>query len=1190
MWNEELIFSGPKGFLEATDDDISDVLLLQVFDWDSLMKAPFKLLSCAAQHDDFLGEVRVHLHQAFEQAGEEIEYTQPLMLKSGNSRGTLRFTVTWLPAEERKRTIVQEHVLPIGGAENGGRILPILRDSKLSLPNGLSRSARGWTLMQDLAGAYQKLQLRFMDKQPKLTDDEQRSAPLRFRVRAKLIVGGWSPWSKWSERVQMPVLPRQSEPLRVEPLSSNALAVGWKLPDVLGCAIDGYELVLCDANGASLASPQSSVITEGELLLVNEGSNAKSSVHGTHSFTSEINLQLAADLSPHEAFSSGRRLVSEKRTEASWAGELITPNADAMLPDHSNVYPSRLRRAITVLADAASRRRCIVLSFEDEDNRIRSSDGVNFHVCFRPLLMISSNTTTSGRTSRIATTIDSIVSRWKDGKGRVPTKAQAVSSRQDVACRPWIRRLMPSFEQAVQASLPKWGAAKPEPPTISVLDEHTTYVRWSPPSFVACLYSRAGLFADRLPIKATTMSKRVLMWPEAAQIASSGRAQDTHRLIERVTDLCDTWADDGTRPTYDVAPAALDGLRLRSVVTEYLVEVRPLQEGKSVKLPSDVLSLDKLAPREASDLGVRFPYLPTVNCELLQEAYNGSRFFTIMADAPALTKADEGRAIALVSDGEVKDDGISRGKGDPGAPTALVVDGEYRPVMWHRTDAKPPDSSLVASIKVVVEEIRRVILADGTSFTVPNLAPNLTCGWLESGISYGWRVRARATIAGWSEWSDWAIECCPHVGAPTWPLYVAAESDAPRRNPLAIGGVDALGTELLALEAKSATSMAVRWKAPIVSACEVAHFEVQLRASTLDGTEFSIAGEPKFEDALIGDGDFELGTQASSRALYFPCLCALLSHLASTLSPHALDLASLLSMQAVLKNVLPAVACTEGAIDHERRCAVRVRAFAVSSTGVKQFSEWSSVAELVMPFVKSPDALVGLAHEVNQLHAMWSVPMAISCTVVSYRVQVFSHEGAYEELLSQGGEQPTGQEPAKPSVDVSIPAVLGAEQMPPLDLSGGVTLAALQSQSVSVNLLVSKTQFDEDNDAVRPAIHCLRVRAEALIGGGSKIESEWSQPFAPVTMPFLGWRNEVAPVTARPVSKTTASVDVRACKEKLCKLETVPEISKRFVSKLFVSLFPVLALIAFDASSHTAQFALSSRTLILSKVPKSRRV
>lgn len=257
--------------------------------------------------------------------------------------------------------------------------------------------------------------------------------------------------------------------------------------------------------------------------------------------------------------------------------------------------------------------------------------------------------------------------------------------------------------------------------------------------------------------------------------------------------------------------------------------------------------------------------------------------------------------------------------------------------------------------------------------------------------------------------------------------------------------------------------------------------------------------------------------------------------------------------------MLPVFARAEAALNRERRCGVRVRAFAVSPTGVQQFSEWSSTAKLVMPVVMPPEALVGLAHEVNQLHASWSVPMAVSCAVASYRVQIFSHEGAYEELLSKGGDQQVGKEPAEPSFETSVPAVLGAEQEPPLALSHNVTLAALQSQSVSVNLPVSQTQFAEDHDTVLPATHCLRVRAVALLAGGSSIESEWSQPFAPVTMPFLGWGAEDAPtgaepplgadtskvITARPVSKTTARVDLRACKGYLRKVETVPEMSTR---------------------------------------------
>ena len=53
------------------------------------------------------------------------------------------------------------------------------------------------------------------------------------------------------------------------------------------------------------------------------------------------------------------------------------------------------------------------------------------------------------------------------------------------------------------------------------------------------------------------MSMMAPLWLEA----SSGDLADWYRLIEDVKDLCDTWEDDGTRPTYDVAPAALDGPR-----------------------------------------------------------------------------------------------------------------------------------------------------------------------------------------------------------------------------------------------------------------------------------------------------------------------------------------------------------------------------------------------------------------------------------------------------------------------------------------------------------------------------------------------------------------------------------------------------------------------------------------------------
>lgn len=879
IWDEELLFSGPEGFLEATGDEVSDVLLLQVFDWDSALKAPFKALA-GKRRDDFLGEVRVHLQQAFEQAGEDIEYTEPLVLRNGKARGTLRFTVTWRPAEKPKRTVMQEHVLPIGDGGNGGRILPIIRDGQLSLPDGLLRGARGWTLMQDLAGAHQKLLLQLQGTKEGPTEAELLASPLSLRVRAKVIVGGWSPWSKRSGRVQMPLLPPEPVALRAEPLGSKALAVGWSSPPTLGCAVDGFELVLCDASGATPASSPPSLVIGSEMPDVTKTSSAKSPVRETHLLASEINLQLAADLGPLETFSGGRRVVAEQRVDVSSAGELIMPDAEAMLPGNAKnakVYPSRLRRAIAALADAASRRRCTVLSLEGEDQKTWSSDGVSYQLCLRPLLLVSSDTIVDGKTSRMATTVLSVA---------------AASCRQDVACRAWLRRLTPSFGQAVKASLPAWGAAKPEPPAITVLDEHTTHVRWSPPSFVECTYSRAGLFADRLPIKAATMSKRVLMWPEATQVASSGDDADRHRLIERVKDLCDTWEDDGTRPTYDVAPAALDGPHLRSVVAEYLVEVRPLPAGTPVELPSDGLSTVKLTRRDASDLGARFPYLPTVDCETLQDTFEGSRFFTIMADTPALTKADEGKVLTLARDGGGTGEEAERRVSGQGAPTALVVDGESRAVIWQHTDAKPPAGSLgsgaaesTVSMKLVVDEIRRVILIDGTSFNVPSLAPHMTCNWLESGVSYGWRVRARATIAGWSEWSEWAVECCPRVEAPEWPLYVAAEGEAPPRDPLATGGVDVFGTELLALEAKSQSSLAVRWKAPVVASCEVVHFEVQLRAPAVDGVEFTTAADPKAEDVRIGDGSFELGVQPYSG---LPCVARSRS-LAHALLPFCLS-------------------------------------------------------------------------------------------------------------------------------------------------------------------------------------------------------------------------------------------------------------------------------------------------------------
>lgn len=1128
----------------------------------------------------------------------------------------------WLPAETRTRTLQQELILPIGqGEKQHSRVLPMLGANVQSsiAPVGqhslvasadLSHAARGWTLTQDLTGVREKLLARVSASTHALpsgaqsqsvivsesengkwtpTRAELMRAPLSLRVRAKVVVGGWSPWSKWSGRVQMPTLPEQPISLHAEPLSSSAFAVGWSAPEAVGCTIDAYELALCDRlpgrHAVSVPLAQSSATTVNvELPAADPERNA------THLVASEVQLHVAADLGRCDAAFSQetrRRVVSERRVERSWPGELITPSAHATSGRGDKVYSLSLRKAIAKLESAASRRRCVVFRFTAKD-KLWSSGG-DYHLCLRPLPIISSDVTTDCHTergiSRIATTVRSVGSRWSNRD-----EAQRAQRWQDVACRSWLRRLGPSFGRVASVSLPSWGVAKPKAPTVELLDEHTAHVCWSPPRLLECTYSRSGLFADRCPIKPDVMSQRVLGWVEAgpadgllAKLDRQFRALMARHypLTESIADLCDdVWKDDGTRPVHDIAPVALAlaasdgcGTRMRSVITEYLIEVRPLAKDQPQVLPSDDLALSKFTRRAASGAAdARFPFLPKMDCEALRDAFDGSRFVTVMADAAALTRDDVAKSLILslgeaAGDDEGQTDGHSadeRHAVGSMEPTALIVDGDTRRIVWQRTDDKPPAGSVGGSarspptVKHVNEKERSVTLSDETLFSVPCLEPSVTCSWLVPGQRYGWRLRARATMLGWSEWSDWESQCFPYVETPVWPPCPApVPSDVPSwdsaanpsmRDPLASGGRDASsGEPLLALEAKSETSMLVKWKAPVIIECAVDYFEVELCAPVMDGVEFRMAGKPKAKDALRDDGDFELSAHSilSNAALSFPRQLWTIASLsrARLVSSALFDLAR---AHTVLEDVLP-VAHDHAALNGERRCAVRVRAFVVSPTGLTQTSDWSSIAELVMPLVKPPETLRALAHAVDQLHAEWSVPTAVSCSITSYRVQLFSHRGASDEAIP-------GEEAEVPAVPV-LPSPQGEAPLP-----NGVTVVAVQPLIVCVHLPVSRTQLGDDQDELQPAVHSLHVRAVAVLANGASIESEWSQVCDPVTQPFLGWCKEDAAVGSGPppvdtgpskaivasaVSKTSVRIDLQACKGLLRCAEAVPEKGER---------------------------------------------
>lgn len=85
VWDEALVFSGPKGFLEPTTSSnaaasASRLLRLQVFDWDSVLKAPTKVFIKNAAKDDNLGEVYVDLEGVFEQPYALLGLEHPLDL------------------------------------------------------------------------------------------------------------------------------------------------------------------------------------------------------------------------------------------------------------------------------------------------------------------------------------------------------------------------------------------------------------------------------------------------------------------------------------------------------------------------------------------------------------------------------------------------------------------------------------------------------------------------------------------------------------------------------------------------------------------------------------------------------------------------------------------------------------------------------------------------------------------------------------------------------------------------------------------------------------------------------------------------------------------------------------------------------------------------------------------------------
>ena len=215
-----------------------------------------------------------------------------------------------------------------------------------------------------------------------------------------------------------------------------------------------------------------------------------------------------------------------------------------------------------------------------------------------------------------------------------------------------------------------------------------------------------------------------------------------------------------------------------------------------------------------------------------------------------------------------------------------------------------------------------------------------TVDGLTKGVAYKWRVKARATLAGWSSWSAWGELPMPSIEAPEWDEDLSV--------------------------VKSSTSAELIWRAAETFACIVERYEVMMCAPVpIDG------GKRKWVEAGTVAVDEGSRGQVSFKLLKERILSASLGKLRNNVWQRRLV---------------------------GRKCEFIVRAWA----SVAKESDWSEPLEMTLPIVHPPSKPTAHALGVTTLRAGWSVPWTVACEVESYELQLLDE--AAVGVLEAGGE------------------------------------------------------------------------------------------------------------------------------------------------------------------------------------------